>query len=326
MEAHQSLICLSWPIDQFFSERGISLDISSRVQDVIDNLGRTLVDLRVDTMYSGVGETQTHSIECGNVRNRERRRRFIELFAPRMTKVESFKMEGGMPRDERRELVRALHRCPLTKLVMIGVCSPLGNTWGPGGGDLAESLDHDELESLEAEDKDAIWRYGPLLPEPLPDNFKFEANYGWPPSPPMLSTIASYHANTITELKFCGYKGSPVLHAPTPITTPLLSGLKHFHNLKSIIMSLWLSTVFESTHQDMNVISYWSNVRSPSSTALVRLTDEEPEGWEKELRTKYAPDALAWRVTSFLGPLLSDQAKSRKGGVHVRASFCIGGK
>ena len=42
------------------------------------------------------------------------------------------------------------------------------------------------------------------------------------------------------------------------------------------------------------------------------------------MRTKYAPDALAWRVTSFIGPFLSEQAKHRKGGVHVRVSFCIG--
>ena len=54
------------------------------------------------------------------------------------------------------------------------------------------------------------------------------------------------------------------------------------------------------------------------------MQDEEPEGWERELKTKFAPDALAWQITSFIGPFLSEKAKSRKRGVHVRASMCVG--
>ena len=104
----------------------------------------------------------------------------------------------------------------------------------------------------------------------------------------------------------------------------MLAALKHFHGLRSLVMSLWLSTSFEDDTRDSEIISYWLNARTPTSTALVRVTDDEPEGWERELKTKYAPDALAWRATSFLGPLLSDQAKARKGGVNVRASFSIG--
>ncbi|KAK4543472.1 hypothetical protein LTR36_005615 [Oleoguttula mirabilis] len=324
MEAHSNLQCLAWPMDHFFSERRLAADIASRVDAVVDNLARTLVDLRVDTLYTGVCDPQTESVDSPDPGSRDRRRKFIEYFASRMSKVESIKIEGGIPRDERREIIRALHACPLQKVVIIGISCPLGNTWGSDGHDLAETLSHDELEALEGEDKEAIWRYGCGPLQPPGSDFKYEAEYGWPPSPPMIHTIASFHAASVTELKFCGYKGSPVLLAPTAVTTPVLSALKYFHNLRSLIMSLHLSTSFEDSARDADIISYWLNTRSAASTALVRITDEEPEGWEKELRTKYAPDALAWRITSFIGPFLSEQAKSRKGGINVRASFCIG--
>ena len=45
-------------MDQFFSEHA-EHSITKRVQDVIDQLGRTLLDLRVDTLYSGSGEVQS---------------------------------------------------------------------------------------------------------------------------------------------------------------------------------------------------------------------------------------------------------------------------
>lgn len=218
-----------------------------------------------------------------------------------------------------------MHACPLKKIVMIGVCSTVGNSWGARGEDVRQIVENEDLEDLEAEDRSAVFDLGVKAPQPPPVNFVFEPQFGWSGAPPMLHTLASYHADTITELKFCGYKGSPLLFEPTPITTPLFSSLKHFHNLKSLVISLWLNTAFEGRRSnDAEVIQYWCNQRSPDSLALVCINDEEPEGWEKELVTKYAPDALAWRITNFIGPFLSDRAKKRKSGVHVRASFCVG--
>lgn len=54
-EAHDNLQCLAWPMDQFFSPTR-RIDISERVQKVIDRLGQTLVDLRVDAYYTGFAE------------------------------------------------------------------------------------------------------------------------------------------------------------------------------------------------------------------------------------------------------------------------------
>ena len=334
MEAHPNLQCLAWPMEAFFSAKPTQPDIANRVQAVIDNLGRTLVDLRIDTMYSPSGERQTDNADFYNLERREQRRRFISDFASEMTKVESIKVEGGMPRDERREVLRALHRCPINKIVLIGVCSPLGNTWGPGGSDLVhtgeQTLDVDDVSTLEPEHKDAIHRLGHSTPGPLPSNFKFEASYGWPPGPPLLHTIASYHASTVTELKFCGYKGASVLFDPTPITSPMLAPLKHFHDLRTLIISFCLLTIFEGAPRDHEIIRYWLDARSPATTSLVRVIapgdDEEAEmgGWERELNTKFAPSALAGQVVRQIGPFLSEQAKARQGGMHVRVSMCLG--
>lgn len=256
-----------------------------------------------------------------------RRRRFISEFAAHMTALTSIKIEGGMPRDERREIIRALHASPLKKIVMIGVCSPIGNTWGLGGRDIDELDEHDDFEALEAEHEDAISLLGsskPIIPHRQDGRPVFEPQYGWPPSAPMLHTIASYHAETVTELKFCGYRGSAVLHNPTPITTPMLAPLQHFHALESLILSLWLDTCFEEERMDAEIIAYWLNTSSPSSTALVAVSDEEPGGWAQKLHTTFSPAKLARRVTNFVGPFLSERAKAREGGIHVRASFCIG--
>lgn len=68
--------------------------------------------------------------------SRDDRRAFISGFAAKMQKVEDLKIEGGVPRDERRETLRAMGACPLRKVVLIGVNSPAGNTWGLHGADI----------------------------------------------------------------------------------------------------------------------------------------------------------------------------------------------
>lgn len=64
MEAHPNLLCLAWPMEHFFSHRSSSPDVVSRVRSVVHNLGRSLTDLRVDTPYSGMGETNSEVSVC----------------------------------------------------------------------------------------------------------------------------------------------------------------------------------------------------------------------------------------------------------------------
>jgi hypothetical protein len=153
MEAHPKLHCLAWPMDHFFTFAPVcTVAVKDRIQTVIDRLGQTLVDLRIDCQYSGHGESLSDDsadphadrgkclpfeeglgvapLTCAGLT--QARRRFITDFAARMHKLQSIKIEGGMPRDERRETLRALHRCPLQKVVLIGVSSPLGKVQNLG--------------------------------------------------------------------------------------------------------------------------------------------------------------------------------------------------
>jgi hypothetical protein len=357
LEAHSRIQCLGWPMDRMYSHVRPSLDIQNRSRALVAHMARTLTDLRIDTQYSGPGEPFTAICRTAeDMHERTRRRRFIDEFALHMRKVEQVKLEGGIPRDEKRELLRALHWCPLKKIVMIGVSFPAGNTWGAGGQQLS-AIDPGQsgsefIYNLEEEDLSGIlaaYRRG----FPLPLDFTFEPSYGWPPQAPLLQTIALHHASTVEELKICGYNGCPILSYTTPITNPLLTGLRSFDNLKQLVISFWLMTWYEDSYRDPEIIQSWLDTRSPSSTALTIVTPpaspthdtpvdpgqfpnfgnpravprtQNFNRWAVELRTKFTPSALAYRVARDIGPFLSDVAKERKGGVGVRASFCLGAK
>ncbi|KAF2817238.1 uncharacterized protein BDZ99DRAFT_431173 [Mytilinidion resinicola] len=359
IEAHSKLQCLAWPMDRFYSLRRVPAIVAYRTREVVAHLGRTLLDLRVDSYYEQQGEPMTdESTTSSGLEAKARRRRFIAEFAPQLMKLKQIKMEGGIPRDEKRETIRALHYCPLEKLVLIGVSCPIGNTWGLNAEDLKriDEGEHEYPGVLEEEHKDCLLSLTYGAPTVSRD-FRFEPAYGWPPGPPMMYTIAAHHASTITELKFCGYNGSPILSQSTPITQSLLSHLRCFHNLKQLVLSMWILTYFNHEDRDDEIISSWLNTRSSSSTALVVVTpagaspnpsptssleapplvaptvapNTPPDGpapefdrWAVLLRTKFSPSALAYRVAADIGPYLSEQAKENPGGVRVRASFCLG--
>lgn len=359
MERHPNLQCLAWPMDSFFPPRPTSPAIADRIRNVVANLGRTLLDLRVDYYLSAQGEPMTDDNQTSQgLRKRIQRRRFISEFAAEMRTLQSIKIEGGVPRDEKREIARALSHCPLSKLVYIGASFPLANTWGQDGADLN---DIDEggtpyVTTLEEEDKKSIEDAVKLIPVPETGSAsKFRSSYGWRAgNDPMLYTIARYHCSTIKELKFCGYSGSPVLKTPTPITHPLLHHLRYFKELRELVMSFWLLTFYDHDHRDEIVINYWLDMRKPTSKALAVVHLESPDRIQNPdeqslqnaigsdnlgalnepltsetdaaywLYNNFHPLCLANQVAKFIGPHLAKEAKERPGGVRVRASFCLG--
>lgn len=355
LEAHPKLQCLGWPLDKIYSHAKPSIDVQSRTRRLIAHLAIMLTDLRLDTCYAGYGEPLTDESSTTEQRQeRIRRRRFIADFAPHMRKLRQIKLEGGIPRDEKREILRALHWCPLQKIVLIGVSFPAGNTWGDKGRELKE-LDpgqtSDFANNLEEEDLDGIlesYRRGFTIPE---DYDNFSPDYEWPSAAPLLQNIALHHATTVQELKICGYNGCPILSRQTAITSPLLAPLRHFTNLRQLVVSFWLLTWFENAYRDKEIIQSWLDTRSPSSTALVVVTPpaspsrEHPvdpgqmpqfnptvvprqhfNRWAVALKTRFSPSALAYRVAHDIAPYLSPVAKARPGGIRVRASFCLGAK
>jgi hypothetical protein len=142
-----------------------------------------LIDLRIDAAFVGMGEPLTDlSDTLAASQERIRRRRFIAEFAPHMRRIVRMKAEGGIPRDEKRELLRALHYCPLNKIVLIGVSYPAGNTWGHHGQLLKlidEGFSWEDMLDLEEEDPRSIdesYRRASHIQK----EFIFEAEYGWP--------------------------------------------------------------------------------------------------------------------------------------------------
>lgn len=332
MEAQPNLQCLAWPLDRFFASTNSNPAIAARVEAVIGNLGRTLVDLRVNAK-SGQWQQQPEKMESAHDQE-ARRRRFITDFAANMTQVQRIKIEGGVPRDESREILRALHRCSLSKIVIAGVESPVGNTWGAGGEELVESLDHlDDFDTstLQAEHADSIHAIGSQPLSPPAANFTFTPVYGWPPGPPMLHTLASFYASTLKELKLCGPVGAPVLFSPTPITSPLLAALKHCHALESLTLTMWLPTEFEERHRGDDIIGSWLDARNARDATLSLLSvrssyegDDDEGGWDEVMASKYAPASLAAWVTEYVGGFLSERAKAREGNVNVRVRMHVG--
>ncbi|KAF2654579.1 hypothetical protein K491DRAFT_705167 [Lophiostoma macrostomum CBS 122681] len=356
IETHPKLECLAFPLNRFYSSTTSSPGMASRTRRVVAHLAATLVDLRIDMFYNTTVDPITDEGGAGLSAEQERicRRRFISEFAPHMTKIEQIKLEGGIPRDEKREILRALHQCPLKKIVIIGASFPGGNTWGHRGEALMD-LDEgntdppDDLE--EEEDMEAIEDAISSSPS-TEESFEFTPSYGWPRGAPFLHTIAAHHASTVEELKLCGFNGAPVLSHFLPITRPLLYPLVHFHNLKHLIISFYLLTYFEEDYRDGEIIQSWMDTRSPSSTALVVVTPpatptpsppsvtvtptiapdfpnpaarpQDFNRWAVALKTRFTPSALAYRVAADIAPFLSPQAKERKGGVRVRASFALG--
>ncbi|KAF2090228.1 hypothetical protein K490DRAFT_35015 [Saccharata proteae CBS 121410] len=364
LETHPSLKCLAWPMDRFFhhSHRSaVCPEIAARIDIVIANMGRTLIDLRVDADFGGLFEEDDDDLPTlERQKKMARRRLFISEFAAHMTKLESLKMEGSIPGEEHRETIRALHKCALQKVVLIGVVCPIGNSWGPQGEDLFMIPDGFQFQPnshrLLDNDSDIVLDPSQRLKPPGRD-FRFESNYGKGPWPPMLHVIAAYHGGSITELKFCGYAGAPITYTPLPITKAYLTALRYFENLRQFGLSMSLPTYFVHRYCDEEIIAYWLNAREPTSTALAVIPPEGPDmesladnmdglriagpgqiltgresppsfnqqnAWARMLANRYEPRKMAEEVTAQIAPHLSETAKGRPGGVNVRAGFCMG--
>ena len=141
---HPNIECLAWPMDRILPYHEQQLR-GKEVQTVIAQLGRTLKALRVDTRLNQAGEPQTS--DSGSRRYIEasrRRRSFIEHVASQMSALKSIKVEGGVPYDERHELLRALRDCALQKVVIIGISWAVNDTWRTLPHDVARSMKTDE--------------------------------------------------------------------------------------------------------------------------------------------------------------------------------------
>jgi hypothetical protein len=313
LEGHPNLNCLAWPMDAFLRDElwdgsrpksPEQLDLAKhaqRVEAVIDRLGRMLETLRLDIMFRHQGEPQTEVQGSGiyEFNSCARRRLCITAVASRMRSVKTLKIEGYIPRDEKREILRAMAWCPLERFISIGRTFPLGNTWGEAARDLERIeglawgntfLDNFEVEELPALESmvrlpiagnmrarntpnSSVNPYYDDLPftglqelgyvlqtENGASATPFRPRWTWlPTEPPLLHSIAYFFADTITELKFCGFNGSIIYGRSSmnhsDVNDIVLHSLQHFHNLKNLIISYYL--VRDTRFEEDDVILTW---------------------------------------------------------------------
>ena len=304
LQRHPKIQCLAWPVEGFLPlTEQLDLLIGLRSM-TIRNLGRTLTELRVDTHCALDVERDTINRDDEWVcRSRDARKAFIKAVAPKMTNLRVFKVEGSFPYDERIELASALHQCPLEKFVTIAASWSICDTWA----------------DLQLKDRSKLRR----------DGWDYKTRIPWQESTQavsVLETLSLTHAGTITELKFCGFVGAPVLHDPSPETHRQLTFLGKFHNLNYLTSAVWISTYDKDTNHNhfREIGASWYARHRGVPTSLSRLIDK---GLRSENSTffdlNHEPSLLAKKVADLFGPHLSAQALGGQGGVIVIALFLL---
>lgn len=337
LERHPQIQCLAWPLGHFCPPTSPP-SLTSRAEDVVMTLGRTLKELRIDAELLFREEPETDPIDSEDAESpafprsalrRLIRRFFIKHIAPYLSTLEVLKIEGGIPFDERSEIVRAVRFSPLRKLVVIGVSFPPLDKFArlPSPGrrvpfdgvpSIHETYDDHTIDLLDGTNWNTLQVEAPSSSSPFAPTYN-------PSKYTLLETIALHHASTITTLKFCGFRGAPDVHNTASRNFADLTPLRHLHNLRHLIMSFSMRTEFEGSARDNQIRSYWLDAQSPNSTALAILPGaEEQNPWAKRLTECYAPAKLVEKVADVLMPCLSAQALARKGGLSVDALLLLG--
>ncbi|KAI9819338.1 MAG: hypothetical protein M1832_004043 [Thelocarpon impressellum] len=311
IQRHSRIQCLAWPIEGFFPQWSSAAEESVEVRSVIGDLAKTLKALRVDSKIQMSGEPVTDmKTSPSAVSRRRRRRRFIKHFAAEMRVLELLKIEGGIPQDETRELVRAVRCCPLKKLVIIGISWPLGKVIPPlrVPGAPAVPAQAAAYSSISALPAVGSWQAAETA-RPSEPSKDFLPIYG-ARDLTIIDVIASQFPHSMRELKFTGFGDSADVHDARHVhlTDQTLRPLRHLSKLRSLTLSLSLDTRFEDERQDQAVASFWTHSQTPSSTALALHAASEaepPSSWAVLLQTKFTPEAVAARVVSLVGPNLA---------------------
>ena len=309
------------------------------IRALTSHIGRRLKALRIDHTLAYGGEVYTDDCVPRWLKDRRRSRyRFVEHLAGHMEAVELVKIEGGIPKDETREILRALRRCPVEKVVIIGTSWPLGNldhsdseeddsssvsgsisnpisaasetTSGvPPEGQVSDIL-QDPVVSRQEGPAFEIVPGAPFHKSHVIDHDHFIPTFG-ENGPAVLHILASQFSHTITALKFCGYHGAPEFWHPSDPKElhEVLGPLVHFQRLQSLYIAIDLNCDYEGRYYGSEIEQFWKDSSSPQSTALVVSNATEVYGWTEYLAERFAPAKMAKRVLDIIGVHLSPLRK-----------------
>ncbi|MCJ1376080.1 hypothetical protein MMC20_007318 [Loxospora ochrophaea] len=333
LRRHRSLQCLAWPIDLFLP---LNSTPDTATREIIAQLGSTIKELRVDAQVNRHGEPVTsRSLEKEFSRPRSRRRAFIEHVVSRMEVLEVIKVEGSIPFDERREIIRALQLCPVRKVVIIGFIFTAHSTWNKLDGVIQTSLRYDQVDArspiVERADADFSGlgegrnrRLTPLEMEQVREQLGteehksqglFTGSYG-SEYPTILETLSLTQASTVTELKFCGFNGAPLLFHPEIGTATRLWPLRYFHKLRNFVSAVTISTLFDRDNRTEEIVSLWQDREVGNSW-------HSDTSWKLFMMERFEPGNMARSVAQLVGPYLSEEALSSRHGVNVKILFMM---
>jgi hypothetical protein len=304
LQRHPDIECLAWPMAYFIhTEPGKPAVVSLEASQALTRLGQQLKLLRVDSPFFRVDNNTDLELAARDPELLKRQRIFVNLVAPEMKSLKVIKVEGTVPAEVRRDILEKLSSCPLEKVVIIGIHWTIGNSWTASidtvkGVEISKPVSWETLDFDSDEDSEA------------------EANSS------SLEALSRTQSSTITELKFCGFYGSPVLHDPSPRTSTQLSYLRHFHNLHFLTTAFWLSTNERGLQCSQHIYHLWDG-SIIDTEGLTELGREEQIQIQREVEPYYNTANLAEQVAKIVGPHLSDQALSRKSGVGVKALFLL---
>ncbi|KAI9858284.1 MAG: hypothetical protein M1813_007558 [Trichoglossum hirsutum] len=279
---HRKIEYLAWPMRNFFPPTKTPLE-DPRVVELISDLGRRLKFLRIDARLTN------HEVRTDESNQRDRRlarisrRNVIESFAPEMRYLDGLKVEGGVPKDEARELLRGLSRCPLKKLVVLGIDFPLRDWW-------------DDLSATALSQSKRYLCTGTFVPE-----------YG--KGPPLLEVIQAIYSDTIEELKFLGSHFVFYLNGEysESVLSNVFSPLSQFKKLRELTLAFSLHTDHQGVEMASEVAQFWIDSQRSALTALETMPQsigDEAGERDNYLREKFTPWKLAEKVVDTVGKYL----------------------
>ena len=324
---HPNLQCLAWPMESFFASGRpqCSYEEEELVQSVMLNLAKRLKVLRVDACMMEGGEPQTdnpntHSASLVRIR----RRKFVRIFAPETRALEVLKIEGGIPKDETRELVLAAGHCPLKKLVIIGISWPLGSCIPRPPGIVTQFGYVSDTDPVHEMPDDTPAHSSAQQCQRQSAANSFVPIYGMR-NMTVLHVIATHFSDTMEELKFIGSDGAPDIYdaGHMRMAGQVLQPLQQLHRLGTLSISLNLDTTFEGELQDGPLARFWRDAQTPASTAVAVARDAEPaSGWGRLLQTRFAPDLVARQAVRVVEPQLAPTRPAGRA-LELRALFML---
>ena len=326
LNRHPKIQCLAWPMQHFLPDNRA---ITSRECSIVSQVCQGLKQIRID---SPIIHTNSDAADILTPYAWTKLKEFVTKVAPFLTSLQSIKIEGSIPYQITDALFRALHASPLCKVVIIGLLFPVKFFWGNLHQRHRKDLYLNQFDVQEQLKWDIIATDSPETQSDEVQTLSMREQR----QPPFLLMLAQSQAPTITQLKFCGFYGAPILQQPSPSMQEDFSFLSNYHRLTHLTSAFWILTYYKGRSRSDQIRSLWEGRHKGDTAAVAAIYEEAlasfPEEdaeldnvsqWAEALRHYWEPAQLAIRIAELIGPHLSAYALARNNGIMVKGLFLL---